>query len=110
MFNFIKKLFQSNYTSLSGNDFKSTFKNTANAVLLDVRSAGEFKQGSINGAKNMPINDAAFSQKVGKLDKDKVYFVFCAAGARSAAACNRMATAGLTVYNLRGGIGQWPKA
>jgi rhodanese-related sulfurtransferase len=110
MFNFFKKLFQTNYTSLSGYDFKSTFKNDPNAVLVDVRSQGEFKQGSIKGAKNMPINDASFAQKVSALDKDKTYFVFCAAGARSAAACNRMAAAGLTVYNLRGGIGQWPKA
>jgi rhodanese-related sulfurtransferase len=108
MFNFLKNLFKSNYTSLSGNSYKELYKNTPQAVLLDVRTAAEYKRGSIKGAKNINLHDPAFQQKIEQLDKTKTYFIFCAAGARSGSACNRMVAAGYQVYNLSGGINSWP--
>lgn len=108
MFDFLKNLFKPNYPTLSGQAFKNQYKNTPQAVLLDVRTPAEYKRGSIKGAKNLNVHDAAFQQKMMELDKTKTYFVFCAAGARSGSACSRMAAAGFQVYNLSGGINRWP--
>jgi rhodanese-related sulfurtransferase len=108
MFNFLKNLFKSNYTSLNGASFRQQYENTPQAVLLDVRTPAEYKRGSIKGAKNINLHDAAFQQKIEQLDKSRTYFVFCAAGARSGAACNRMVSAGYQVFNLSGGINSWP--
>ncbi len=110
MFNFIKNLFKSNYDSLSGATFRSQYQATAGAVLLDVRTPGEYSRGSIKGAKNINVSASDFGQKIARLDKDKTYFVFCAAGARSGSACNLMASQGFKVYNLSGGIRNWPKS
>ncbi len=108
MFDFIKNLFKSNYTTLTGHDFKERYKNTSGAMLLDVRTPAEFKRDSLKGAKNLNLHDSAFQQKMSELDKSKSYFVFCAAGARIGAACSRMVAAGYQVYNLKGGIMSWP--
>jgi|JI81BgreenRNA_FD_contig_51_387804_length_432_multi_2_in_0_out_0_1 rhodanese-related sulfurtransferase len=110
MFGFIKNLFKSNYETLSGSAFKELFRNTPGGILLDVRSPAEFSRGTIKGARNMNVSDASFNQKMASLDTSKTYFVFCAAGARSAAACSRLSSAGLKVYNLAGGINSWPKS
>jgi len=52
-----------------------------NISILDVRKASEFKSEHIKGAQNAPldfINDSMTS-----IDKDKTYYVHCAAGYRS---------------------------
>lgn len=110
MFGFIKNLFKTNYETLSGSAFKELFRNTPGGILLDVRSPAEFSRGTIKGARNMNISDASFNQKMASLDASKTYFVFCAAGARSAAACSRLSAAGFKVYNLAGGVNSWPKS
>ncbi|MBL7923458.1 MAG: rhodanese-like domain-containing protein [Bacteroidia bacterium] len=109
MLKFIKSLFAKNYEDLSGRDFRSRFESSGNAVLLDVRSPGEFSSGSIRGAKNINVMSQGFNTEVSKLDKSKEYFVFCRSGARSANACRIMSGAGLKVVNLKGGIQEWPQ-
>lgn len=43
------------------------------------------------------------------MDKSKDYFIFCRSGNRSAQACGIMAELGFNVYNLKGGVGMWPR-
>jgi rhodanese-related sulfurtransferase len=107
MFEKIKSMFSKNYTDLDGKSFKEKFQSEKNAVLLDVRTAGEFNSGKVQGAKNIDIMSGGFEAKVDALDKTKIYFIYCRSGARSASACNIMASKGFEVYNLRGGIGSW---
>lgn len=97
------------YKNLSGKEFKDVFQKTGNAVLLDVRTSGEFSGGTIKGAKNLDIMSPRFRDAIGKLEKNKEYFVFCRSGSRSAQACSIMASEGLKAYNLAGGIGAWPR-
>ncbi|HMP99785.1 MAG TPA: rhodanese-like domain-containing protein [Cyclobacteriaceae bacterium] len=97
------------FEELDGIEFKTKFNSTKNAVLLDVRTPGEFQSGHIKGAKNIDFYSSDFRDKVNQLDKDKEYFLYCRSGARSASACNMMAKAGFKVYNLDGGIGEWPR-
>jgi rhodanese-related sulfurtransferase len=80
-------------------------------VVLDVRTSNEFAAGHIPGAINLDVNSADFEQKVTGLDKSKSYLVHCAAGVRSARACDKMSKLDFSrLYNLEGGFKAWEKA
>lgn len=97
------------YENLSGREFKEKFTATKDAVLVDVRTAGEFGSGNIKGARNIDFMSASFKDQFLKLDKSKEYFLYCRSGNRSGQACNILAKEGYKVYNLDGGIGAWPR-
>ncbi len=97
------------YEDLNGSKFKEKYKNTEGAILVDVRTLGEFKGGSINGAKHIDFMSFNFKSEFSKLDKDKEYFLFCRSGNRSGQACSILAKEGYRVYNLGRGIGDWPQ-
>lgn len=79
--------------------------NANDGVVLDVRTAGEFQGGHIEGAVNMDFMESNFSDKLASLDKEKTYFMHCASGGRSAKALNAMRDMGfVAVYELEGGI------
>jgi phage shock protein E len=81
------------------------------SVVLDVRTAGEFKAGHIPGALNIDLNSADFDKKVGELDKSKTYLVHCAAGVRSAKACSKLESLGFKqLVDLRSGFRAWQEA
>lgn len=106
------KLFSSDtksYKSLGGKEFKDEYTKSKQPVLIDVRTSAEFASGSINGAKNINVSAPDFNKQISALDKGKDYFLFCRSGGRSAQACSIMAEQGFNVYNLRGGIGAWPR-
>lgn len=96
------------YKNLNGKEFKEEFKASNKPVLIDVRTPGEFASGTIAGSKTIDMMSPLFKDAIGKLDKDKDYYVFCRSGNRSAQACNIMAKEGFKVANLKGGIGEWP--
>lgn len=77
-------------------------------VILDVRSPAEFADGHIEGATNIDINAADFTQQLDGLDKATPYAVYCRSGNRSAAALDEMKNLGFTqTYHLDGGVGAW---
>ena len=68
------------------------------AVIVDVRTKGEYQSGHIKGSINMPLQ--TLSQNIGKLKKDKVIITCCASGMRSASARGILKSNGFTqVYN-----------
>ena len=80
-------------------------------VVLDVRTAKEFADGHISGAINIDVNSADFAAKVASLDKEKTYLVHCAAGRRSATACEKLVPMGFkSLYDLAPGFREWEKA
>ena len=80
-------------------------------VVLDVRTAKEYEAGHMPGAINIDVNAADFEQKVRKLDPSKTYLVHCAAGVRSAKACQKLDKLNFGhLYNLEGGFKAWEKA
>ena len=82
-----------------------------NTVLIDVRTAGEFAQGHIQGAKMITVTTGDFAKKINNLDKSKTYLVYCRSGNRSGKAMSKMKSAGfVNVYNLNGGIRAWGAA
>jgi len=80
-------------------------------VVLDVRTAAEFADGHLPAAINIDVNAADFSTKVGALDKNVPYAVYCRSGNRSATALRIMEGLGFSqAYHLGGGIGAWTAA
>lgn len=81
------------------------FKNTENAVLLDVRTTDEYKGGHIGGSINIPLH--ILEAKVGEKIKDKNtnLFVYCLSGGRSGQAASLLKSMGYTNVKNIGGIG-----
>lgn len=98
------------YELLSPKEFQAKMK-TEPGVLLDVRTASEQKKGMLAGATAMDIFADNFETSIDKLDKNKTYYVYCAAGGRSLEACELMQKKGFKhVVDLDGGITKWKSA
>ncbi|NPA71291.1 MAG: rhodanese-like domain-containing protein [Gammaproteobacteria bacterium] len=81
------------------------------AYLLDVRSAGEYKDGFIGNAKNISVSDLSASMGQLPKDKEQPVLVYCLSGGRSGRAAGMLSKAGYTnVHNLAGGINAWKGA
>lgn len=52
-------------------------------VLIDVRTPGEFEQGSVTGAINIPVDDITSRSSDLPTDKEAPITVFCLSGGRS---------------------------
>ena len=79
------------------------FQQTKDAVLLDVRTSGEYREGHIPGSKNVPL------QQLDKLEeltenKDTILYVYCHSGARSRQATSFLQYMGYTNVHNIGGI------
>ncbi len=71
---------------------------TKGAVVIDVRTIGEFSEGHIKGSKNIPLD--TISSKVDDIKKlDKPVIVCCRSGMRSAQAASILKSAGVDVIN-----------
>lgn len=93
---------------LSAVEFNNLLKTTPNAVVVDVRTVGEFQGGHLSQAVNYPINSADFSQKMGAMDKNSPVFVYCLSGGRSHTAAQQLTAMGFNrVYDMAGGMMQW---
>ncbi|HBK82218.1 MAG TPA: rhodanese-like domain-containing protein [Flavobacterium sp.] len=94
---------------LDKKEWWNNYLSDENAVIIDVRTEDEFNSSKIPGALNLDIyKGQGFIYSLDKLDKNKNYYVYCAAGGRSAQACGVMNQMGFSkVYNLLGGIYEW---
>lgn len=95
---------------LDAKSFNEKFKSTPNAVLLDVRTPGEFDKEYIEGAMLADWNSDDFKRRVSALEKTNPVFVYCLSGGRSASAAKYLRDNGYEVYELQGGIMKWKAA
>jgi phage shock protein E len=80
----------------------------AGAKIIDVRTPGEFAEEAFPGAVNIPLNTVA--DKLDELGaKDKPIGLYCASGARSAAAARVLKKAGFTDVVNAGGLDDMPR-
>lgn len=77
----------------------------ADGLLLDVRTAGEFKECRLDGAVNIPVDD--LRQNLHQLDKGKKIYIYCAIGLRGYIAQRILQQNGFTSFNLSGGYTLW---
>jgi phage shock protein E len=68
------------------------------AIIIDVRTVGEFQNGHLKKSVNLPLN--TLPNSVSKLDKSKPIITCCASGMRSASAKSILKSNGFTeVHN-----------
>lgn len=78
-----------------------TINTSTNLILLDVRTAEEYSSGYIPNSINIDVLSSDFKSKIGLLDKNKEYLIYCRSGNRSTIASSIMATNGfIKIYNL----------
>ncbi|MFN4082301.1 MAG: rhodanese-like domain-containing protein [Bacteroidia bacterium] len=92
MINFIKNLLGGK----SNNDLVQAIQN--GAIIIDVRSEGEFAGGHVKGSKNIPLPKV--SSQVSKIKAFKKPVVLCcASGMRSSQATSYLKKQGVEAYN-----------
>lgn len=92
MFAFLKKLFG------GGNHEQVVNLLRQRAVILDVRTVGEFKQGHVKGSVNIPLDQ--LRGQISRLKKQgKPIVACCATGRRSGLAAGMLREAGITAIN-----------
>ncbi len=95
MFGFLKKLFSPGPAT----DFKELVKR--GAVILDVRTRGEYQGGHVKGSVNMPLNELPTS--AARLNRSTPVITCCASGMRSSTAKNLLQEMGFTEVHNGGG-------
>lgn len=71
------------------------------AIILDVRTPGEYAGGHIKGSKNVPLQ--SLQQNLSKIPKDKVIITCCASGMRSGSAKSILVSSGFKEVHNGGG-------
>ena len=88
-------LFFSKLFVIKSLDYKELVQN--GALIIDVRSQGEFKSGHIKGSLNIPLPEIAGS--LSKIPKNKVIITCCASGMRSGSAKGILKSKGYDAHN-----------
>lgn len=79
------------------------YQSTPSAVLLDVRTPQEYRDGHIPGSKNVPLQ--SLDKVLGFVNnQDTPLFVYCYSGARSAQAVSALRRMGYSNIKNIGGI------
>ena len=71
------------------------------AIIIDVRTKGEYQQGHIKGSQNIPLD--VLSSNLSKLNKEKTIITCCASGMRSAQAKSILLSNGFSNVHNGGG-------
>ncbi len=91
-------------TNLGATEFL-TEAQAQGAVLIDVRTPGEFSEGHIVDALNIDVQSGSFESEIAALDKNTTYALYCRSGNRSGVAADIMAKAGFTnILNAKVGF------
>lgn len=100
-----------NFKSVSVEAFKKAIADT-NVVLVDVRTAEEFKEAHIPGTKfNIDVLEDSFSMKASELlPKASSVAIYCRSGNRSKTAARKLGNAGYKVIELDSGFKGWVEA
>lgn len=76
------------------------------AILIDVRTPAEYRDGHIPGVANIPLDE--LEKRVGEVPKDKKVVLICRTGNRSAEGTKLLRKKGLAnVFNSTGGMTTW---
>jgi phage shock protein E len=74
------------------------------ATVIDVRTPAEFDSGHLAGATNIDVQAADFHDRVGELDREGTYVLYCRSGARAGAAAEMMLDMGFEDVVNAGGF------
>jgi rhodanese-related sulfurtransferase len=92
--------------NLSAEQVRERLKNTREYVFIDVREPQEYKQGHIQGFKNIPLSQ--LTQRLAEIDRNKEVILACRSGMRSTTAAKILRKNGFTrIAHLKNGILSW---
>jgi rhodanese-related sulfurtransferase len=84
--------------------------NHENAIMIDMRSDKDYRDGHIVNAVNVPDGKGDIPANLSK-QRERPVIVYCRRGQQSTAICNKLSKQGFkSVYNLQGGVLAWQKA
>ena len=75
------------------------------ALFIDVRSPGEYQQGHLEGALNLPLDQLPQRIVQEAPERSRELVLYCASGTRSAFGCAMLEKLGYTQARNGGGIG-----
>ena len=97
------------YTDYDAAEARLLLDSFEDTIILDVRTAEEFRQGHIPGSINIPL-DELMDGSYGELNRSDLFLVVCQSGVRSATASQFLVDNKFHfVYNLLGGLEEWPE-
>ncbi len=80
-------------------------------MILDVRTPAEFAEGHLVDARNFDVKASDFHDRVGSLNRNRTYVVYCRSGNRSGKAVDAMRDMGFTsILHMNGGMLAWGEA
>ena len=98
------------YASVSAEQLRAVIRDNPNAVLIDVRTSGEYNGPLYHIDKSVSIPLSDLSESIKNLDKDnRSYYMICKSGARSKMATKIMNENGFNAFNVTGGMMDWVK-
>ncbi|MFN2369455.1 MAG: rhodanese-like domain-containing protein [Desulfurivibrionaceae bacterium] len=97
------------FRSISPAEAKKMMESRKDMMMVDLREAGELREGYIAGSRLIPMSALAKGSEV--LPADKALLLICAVGGRSYGVGRYFSAKGYPeIYNLKGGISAWKKA
>ena len=98
-------------TDVSVPEFQDLIDSLQDEIVIDLRTEEELRHGKIPGAMVIDFFGPDFEPSIQKLEKNRVYLLYCASGGRSGETSELMRKMGFRkVYNLEGGFNEWAKA
>ena len=84
--------------------------NHENAIMVDMRSDRDYRDGHIVNALHVPAENNDMPARLDKY-RDRPLIVYCRSGQRSLPVCGKLRKQGFEqVYNLKGGVLGWQQA
>ncbi|MGF7185633.1 rhodanese-related sulfurtransferase [Desulfitispora alkaliphila] len=94
-------------TNISAQQVGDLIESEAGLIIIDVRELHEFQEGHIPGALLIPLG--LLQQNITTIDADRPIILVCRSGNRSMQAAQFFLKEGFTnIYNLSGGMKDWP--
>ncbi len=106
-----KEIVNSNIQSISVKDLKLLLKeHPDNISIIDVRNLKEYLEGSIPGAKSIPLYEIESGDALNQIQKNQNYYdlyLYCKTGNRSIRAIQYLKKIGINSINIEGGMEAW---
>ena len=96
------------FTTLNPQEALKLIEESPDISILDIRPSDEFEREHVPGAENLDYDGHEFQRKVEKLDKNKIYLIYCKSGVRGGYFMDKMRDSGFKgAYNVLGGFVAW---
>lgn len=102
---------ESGVVAVTAEKAKALLSKKDRPIVIDLRTEDEYKEGHLEGARQIDFRSDTFREELSKLDKGKAYLFHCKSGGRSTQSLAIWKELGFTkLYHLDSGILGWKEA